>query len=487
MRVLIGGIVHESNTFAVEVMGLTGVEHFTLTSAEDVLSVFSGTNSTMGGYLDACRQHGVEIVPAPHARAEPGSTVDAGTYHLLLRGLLSAIRGAQEVDVVLLDLHGAGVVFPDRSLELDLARAVRAEVGGKVIAASMDLHANIDERLLDVVDVVVGFHEYPHVDMANRARLAADLAIRAARRELSLVSTIVRLPMQLPPTLTTSGIGKWLREAAQQAETVNGVLACSPFHGFPRADTDQATTSVVVITDGQEGLAVSKADELAHIIWEHRTEFLPELVQPHLAIETALASPAKPAVIGDAGDNPGGGAPGDSTTLLHALLEAGIKSCVATICDPEAVRVAATAGVGGEVDLAVGGKHGAYSGAPVLSRWTVRAITNGSVVYRKMRRGVRCEFGQSVRLSSGAVDVIVCTERRQVVDPEILLLHGADPDQYDIIVVKSAVHFRSGFADTARVMLTADTAGLTTRAIATLPGRKVSATRWPMRLDTVLG
>jgi microcystin degradation protein MlrC len=67
----------------------------------------------------------------------------------------------------------------------------------------------------------------------------------------------------------------------------------------------------------------------------------------------------------------------------------------------------------------------------------------------------------------GETEVIVSSLRRQVLDPEILLLHGLVPGRYDLIAVKSAHHFRSGFAGVGRAFLAADSPGLTSLIPAT--------------------
>jgi microcystin degradation protein MlrC len=110
----------------------------------------------------------------------------------------------------------------------------------------------------------------------------------------------------------------------------------------------------------------------------------------------------------------------------------------------------------------------------------VRAITDGQVVSRTMRQGKALDFGSCVRLSIGAVDVIVASRRRQVVDPEILLLHGVVPERYEVIAVKSVNHFRAGFAAVTDTVIVADAPGPLTRDIEQLPGRGPTAVLWPV-------
>lgn len=479
MRALIAGIVHESSTFMVEITGPTGQRDFDVHVGPELLAEFTGTNTCVGGYLAACQRHAVTAVPALHARAEPGAAVDPAAYVLLADRLVELARAAGPVDIVLLDLHGAGTLVGGASLELDLLARIRALVGPDCpVAATLDLHANVPVRLPVLADVLVGFLEYPHTDMAERAELATGLAIDAAAGRLRPVTRSLDLPMLLPPSPTRGDAAAEARELARAASAAPGVLACTVFHGFPYADVPQASTSVVTVATDAE-----RADEvnvrIGGWLWEHREHFRAATLSPAAAVSQALAV-AGPVVIGDGTDNPGCGATGDSTYLLRALLDSGARCCLATVYDPATVASAVAAGVGADIDVLLGGRHGWASGPPVSATAIVRAITDGRVVQQAMRRGKVLDFGPSVRLQIGSVDVISSTRRRQVLDPEILLLHGMLPERYDIVAVKSVSHFRAGFSAVSDQLLVADAPGPLTREIETLPRQGPTTALWPM-------
>ncbi|WP_214103828.1 M81 family metallopeptidase [Acrocarpospora catenulata] len=473
MKALVGGLVHESSTFAAQVTGTVGLDGFVVADGSALLAAFEGTNTVPGGYLAACAELGVPVVPLLHARAEPAGPVSPEAYEILAGRLLDAAEQAAAGDepyAVLLDLHGAGVIAPEESLELRLLRELRARLGGVRVAITLDLHGNLVDELADLADVIVGFHEYPHIDMAERARRAASALLAGRAR-----TRITRLPMVLPPSPTDAGPAAELRDLARAAERAPGVLACSVFHGFPYADTPQAGSSVVTV--GASADAVNA--RLAAWLWDERERFRTEPVTPEDVVAAAVSGPG-PLVVGDASDNPGGGGCGDGTHLLRAVLDAGLRACFATVHDPAAVRAAIAAGVGAELDLDLGGRHGVFSGPPLRVRATVRAITDGRIVQRSMRAGQEADFGPSVRLTVGRADVIVSTNRLQVLDPEILLLHGVRVADHELVAVKSAHHFRSGFAGVGARFAVADTAGLTSRQVERIPHSGPSARLWPM-------
>ncbi|MCQ0025071.1 M81 family metallopeptidase [Streptomyces somaliensis DSM 40738] len=488
LRVAVAGLVHESSTFMVEYLGTATASAFSCHAGNDLLREFTGTATVVGGYLRACSTAGVAVRPAFHARAEPGAAMGEDAYRVLEGRFASELRGAGQCDVVLLDLHGAGVIAPDRSLDVAVLRAVRRLLPEAVVAVTMDLHANVPSELLGLADVVCGYHLYPHTDCAERARLAADLAFSTARGTVRPTAHRRRLAMLLPPSPTTRGApARELMETVKEVESRPGILACTVFHGFPYADTDQAATSVVTVADGDPALAESCGDEVARWLEAHRERFRSVLTDPREAVRRALAADATTVVIGDGSDNPGCGATGDSTHLLRALLDVPEPTCLATLWDPESVAAAVAAGVGATARFRLGGRHGWASGPPVEAVGTVRALTDGRTVQTAMRRGKTTEFGRCARITVGNTEVIVASERRQVLDPEIIRLHGVVPERCRIIGVKSVNHFRAGFADLADLLLVADAPGPTARAIEDIPRQGPTRDLWPMSARSAAG
>ena len=51
--------------------------------------------------------------------------------------------------------------------------------------------------------------------------------------------------------------------------------------------------------------------------------------------------------------------------------------------------------------------------------------------------------------SAASSTVVVCSYRQQILDPCILRGQGQEPTDYDFVVLKSAVHFRSNFTELA--------------------------------------
>src|SRR5438034_34444 len=202
-----------------------------------------------------------------------------------------------------------------------------------------------------------GVNYYPHVDSYERGREAVDFLRQVHEGKFRPVMHLESLPMMIPPTTTDLDPAKRFNELAWEIEEREAILDCTIFHGFPMTDVPAVGMSVLVMADADGAAARSAARQLASAIWEARDEYRPEILTPAQAIEAALAHDGGPIVVNDTSDNPGGGAPGDSTHLLQAMIAADLESaCFGFIFDPETVAQAAEAGVGSSIEVRLGGK-----------------------------------------------------------------------------------------------------------------------------------
>ena len=75
-------------------------------------------------------------------------------------------------------LHGAGLATDDHDPEGTLLALVRRIVGPDVpVVASYDLHANVSDANVELVNAYIGYRTNPHLDMRERgAEVGADAA-----------------------------------------------------------------------------------------------------------------------------------------------------------------------------------------------------------------------------------------------------------------------------------------------------------------------
>jgi microcystin degradation protein MlrC len=475
LRVAIAGIAHETNSYC---RGQTPLSAFWIVRGARVRGM-AATRTDVGGMLAGCEEIGAEPVPVLVSGANPSGVIEAAAYRALKSEILEGLRAAGPLDAVALALHGAGIADGVDDLEADLAWAVRDLVGRDVpIVATFDLHGNVSQRMADALDLALPCHEYPHVDLYERGHEAISLLV--ALLAGATYVHVERLPLLLPTTTTFFGPAKAVNELCAEQERDPFVLDVSFFHGFPYTDVPTVGASIVA-TARDPDLARAAAREVARFVWETREAFRPTSLSAREAVERAIAVGSGPVVINETSDNPGGGAPGDGTHLLRAMLEARLQSaCFGFIADAETARSAHRAGVGAEIDIALGGKSDDLHGEPLRVRARVRALTDGRFALTHMLAGVRMNLGPSARLEIQGLDVIVTSSSQQTFDPEVFLLHGIDVRRYRIVALKSSNHFRAGFQDLAKEIVTADPPGLTTHHIEVFPRKRSPRPLWPL-------
>ncbi|MDP6466922.1 MAG: M81 family metallopeptidase [Pirellulaceae bacterium] len=471
MRIVSGGVQHETNTFASTPTTLAdfirdsecGPE---LSGYEVIVERYRGTGCIHGGYIAGAEALGIELLPLLSARAQPSGVVQQQSLDTMLGWFLERLEAAMPVDGVLLDLHGAMVSEAHEDAEGAFIEAVRQLVGPDLpVVVTLDLHANITQQMVDLTNVIIGFDTYPHVDMHERGREAIELLARIIRGDILPVQAYRQLPLvTMPPMQCT------LREPMQsliqrlhRLEDEAGILTATVSMGFPFADIRDAGVSVLVTTDRDEDLANRKVDELASWLWDLRDDLTPKLTSIEEVMQFVDDHPDDGlTLVADGSDNPGGGAPCDGTVALHAMIEVGFQGgAVGVLFDPETAAQAHQAGVGKTIHVRLGGKTDDKHGAPVTGDAYVRSLSDGSFVHQgPMFHGVLDHLGPTATLVIGGVEVVVASQRRQCLDVEMLRIAGIEPTHRRLLVVKSAVHFRADFGPLAAHIFDADTPGI---------------------------
>jgi len=464
VRFFIGMLAHETNTFSSIPTDRRQFEARDLRYGGELLEAYRDTGTCLGGMIAAAHTRGDMLVPSLAAAASPAGRVTKEFYAEARERLLADLRRAGSLDGVLLDLHGAMAVEGIDDAEGDLLEAVRGVIGPCPIAVTLDLHANVTAAMVRAATLVHGYKTYPHVDMEDRGREAAERLRDVVAGRLR-PTVAFRQPPLLPPIagqLTARGPMRRLYDLAEAMERRPAVISVSIFAGFPLADIRDAGLSIYVATNADQALAERLADELADTAWTHRREFLHAAVPVDVAVARALAAAERPVVLADIADNTGGGAAGDTTAILRELLRAGAtETTVACIWDPHAAAVCVAAGRGATVTVDVGGKIDPSHGAPLTLTGVVRAVSDGRFVHKgPMFRGLAGRLGPTAVLDVGGVKVILITHRWQTLDPEMIRFVGIEPERERIIVVKSSIHYRAAFEPIARDIIEVDAPGL---------------------------
>src|SRR6201987_4369681 len=267
------------------------------------------------------------------AMTEPNGPVEHAFFVELLDTIRRGLRAALPVDAVYICSHGAGLTTEEDDPDGVLFKRVREIVGPDVpIAATLDLHANVSERMVQSVDAFIGYRTNPHFDMRERGPGAP----RATREMLDGVKPqrpFTRLPI-VPPTVTLlTAAGPYAEMIALGQRRMNPeIMNVSTMGGFAFADAPECGLSVVVTARRDQRAAEALGREIAELGWANRSRFYPRLTSLDEAVAKALAvgrDPSLPALaFADVADNPGGGGRGNTVFLLRAFYEASVEGAL---------------------------------------------------------------------------------------------------------------------------------------------------------------
>ncbi len=483
MRLITGGIMHETHTFSAEP---TPEAVWVITRGEECWR-YAGTNHSLGGTIDGSRAHGVELVPTFFAHATASGPVDADTFERFAAEITKGIADTLPADGVVLNLHGAMVAKGVPDGELEILRRVRAVTGPDLpIAVTLDLHANTSEDLIGLATIIVGYDTYPHVDINERAQEAVGLLVRTIRGEISPTTGFSSPPlMPVPQAMNTSVHPfKTLFDRVFALEGDGSALSITLAGGFAYADTPAAGLSVIAITDGDQGAADRIARDIAGEAWNLRHDMVITNVPVPEAVAQAIAWPEGPVVLVDVGDNIGGGTPGDGTVILAELLRQGAEKAVVVIADPVSVQEAMRAGIGAAVSLTVGAHADRLHGDPLPITGTVRLLSDGKWVHEGPENaGVPVNSGPTAVIDVAGNSVVLTSIKIAPGDLQQLKSVGIDPEKQHILVVKAAIRWRGGYLPITKHHIDVDTPGLGSVNLANFTFHDIRRPIFPLDLD----
>lgn len=426
-----------------------------------------------------------EPVPVTLAMAEPGGPVEHGFFLRLMQAWEQGLRAAGPLEGVYLVLHGAGLTTVDHDPEGLLLGLVRRIVGPEVpVVATYDLHANVSEVDVDLVDAFIGYRTNPHLDMWERGAEAAQTMRRLIGGTRTFLARI-RLPI-VPPTVTqltgkdapNRPYGELIdlgQQRMQEAPYAGRVVNVSVMGGFAYADTPFNGLTVVVTATDREA-ADGLAREIAEAGWARRDRFSPTLTSLDDAMARAKATeePGRHALIfADVADNPGGGGRGNTMWILEAFHRAGVQDAlVGVIHDPALAAEAHSLGEGASFTARFNRVLEDEFSKPFSAPAVVQALRDGTITGR---RGIYARntltIGPSAALRLDGIVVIVLGTRYQCADPAFFEAFGLDIAAARVVVVKSRGHFRGGFDEFFRHedVVEVDAPGLTSPILSRFP------------------
>jgi microcystin degradation protein MlrC len=451
IRIAVLHFQHETVTF---LKNDTTIDDFVYpgSPARDEALLASGPKSYMGGFVQVAREFdGVELVgiesPLWPRTGSGSGWVTEEAFETFVGRMIAQLRAEGPFDGVYLCVHGAMAARGIPRPEAELARRVREVVGPRAfIAGTFDPHGNEDEAFLRHADLAFCGKYFPHYDSYLQGERAARMLIRSIRGGYRPAHATVKVPIISPTVVQWTGASPWM-DLVQRAltwEAREPDVYVNVYFGFPWSDVPDAGMTIQAIANGDVALAQRVADDMAQFAWRRRDALLNSTKVHTIPEGVALARQAvaagqRPVVLADHSDRSG-----YATWLLREIIAQGLSNTlVATVADASAIAALGGVRPGDAFDRPIGGLADESAGEPVRITGTIR-----SVIERGGQRWLSVAFG------NGNV-LVLSPYLVQIMETSTLSEIGLDPSAFQVIAIKSRVHFRRGFDDSgfARTIL----------------------------------
>lgn len=483
MRLFIATLGTETNTFASNPTGLDDFKRGFWVE-DGIANAPSNPWSTPARrWLQHAGELGWEVIDSLHAFAEPAGPTVQSAYEEMRDRILSDLEAAGPVDAVLMFLHGAMIATGCDDCEADFVTRMRALVGPDVrIGLELDLHAHIDQVLIDATDLIVFYKAYPHIDYGERADDLFELMRRTLAGEIDPKMALFDCKvMGLFPT-TRQGPMIGFVEEMFAAERRGDVLSLSLNHGFPWADVRHAGAKMLAVADGDLKLAERAAEDFGRRFYAIRQDAMLPFVDLPAAVAEARQTGDKPLLLADVSDQTGGGAPGDTTHMLRAFIVAGIRNAVyGPLWDPLAVGICFQVGVGAKIRLRIGGKFEPHSGPPLDVDAEVLFLKRDA--YQDQLADQRVGIGDVAVISVEGIEILLNTKRSGVFSPTMFTHHGITLADKQVIAVKNLYRHTDVFAPLVRAQLYVSAPGACPPNWTELPFTRIPRPIWPLDAD----
>ncbi len=448
----------------------------------------------MSGFIGGMNA-GAAWVPLPLMGTMVGASgpIDQAFFDEVVREMSARLRAVLPVDGVFLSLHGGAIATVEADPEGTLLATVRNIVGADIpIIATLDLHANVSQKMVDNADVLVVYRTNPHIDMAERGVESA-AHMRALLAGEHATAAFVKLPF-IPPSVTqNTKSGPYADIIAYGQSKVDArVMNVSVVSGFSLGDSIKNGMSVIVTTRNDMALAKSLSVDIATRTWSERHRYIPKLTcigdATRMAVECGRDASIPALLFADVADNPGGGGRGNTVWILKSFYEANVEGALLGIFFDAALAEEAHR-------LGKGAKFHAQFNRdethPLSGKFEADAIVenlhDGNIVgVRGIAAGQSIVLGPMVLLRVGGIQVVVVSVRQQCKDTAMFEVFGIDIAKARSVTVKSRGHFRAAFdllfADER--IIEVDVPGLTTPILSRVPYRNVPRPIFPLDADT---
>lgn len=485
MRILIAQVKQETNTFCEVPTTLRTFSSSYLYFKEEIEENLKATRTEIGGFLQEIHNQGGSFIPTVAASAISGGSVVEEDYQILKQSILEPLKQEINVDGVLLSLHGAMVTDLHEDPEGDIIESVRFAIGADIpIAVSIDPHAYVSKKMLRYADIIVAYKTFPHIDQYETGLHTAKLLFETLSGKIKPVMRAVHLPMLISPEAQVDSAYpmKDVLGYGREFEKNDSVLSTSICPVQPWLDLPNIHSTIITICDENDPQAIDISKKIAAFLWEKRNAFMPERYSPEEAVRTAIHCKGdKPVALVEPFDSTLAGAPGNSVTLLKALLEqeTSVVSYI-TIIDPITVEQAFQFEEGSEVDLSVGvDQENLLEDTSLSIRGTLYKLKEDASFYLQAT-GVMEGMGNTAIIKIDNIYLVICSNAFAHQDPNSYRSLDLDISKAKIIGIKSTLHFRAFYSEHVQDILFIEGKGVSSGNFFDFNWKKINRPIWPL-------
>jgi len=292
-----------------------------------------------------------------------------------------------------------------------------------------------------------------------------------------------------PPTGTGTAsepmlsLERLARSLEKESAELWNVSVCA---GFSFADTPDTGVSFAITTVGAEAEAREALQRLGSLALEKKSAG--NVTDPPVQEVMAKLYPLPPGltVLVEPSDNIGGGAPGDGTGLLRALIEHRIANAAIAINDPEAVQQFSALRIGEKATLPIGGRGSHLDPGPLDLEVELLRVGDGKFELEDKQShlasmaGDRFDMGPCAVVRHAGLTILLTSHKTPPFDLGQWRSQGIEPAQLSVIAVKAAVAHRRAYDPIAARMWWVNTPGPCTSDLRALPYRQLRRPIFPL-------
>lgn len=482
--IAIAEIKQESNTSAPPTT-LKDFEDFHLFFDNQIKINLGNSNSELAGFFEILETLDVTIIPIIATFAVSGGPVDNETFDYLTRYLIEKLSKIENLDGVLIALHGALVSEDFEDGDSEILKQIRGVVGGDTpICVTMDLHANITKSKVALATTISGFHTCPHVDLKETGARAARILIGILQNKISPTMEYIKLPLVIPASNHIDSDPGPYKDVLDFAfsKVTDSIMDISVFTVQPWLDIKEVGWAVIVIANNSKIEASKTAVLIAENIWNQR-ELLSstQLLDPIEAISLALKQEEGPIVLSDLADGTMAGSPGDSPVVLRAAIELEPnKTLFISICDPGFAAKAEKIGAGGIISTEIGATWGKLFYEPLKITGEIILVDYAEFTFtHKSYLGMKMKMGLTALIKISNIYLVVTSNPATTTDPAFYAAVGLDVSKAQIVVVKTHAGFRDGYRKIAKAFHLLNSPGMSSDDIKNLPYKNIERPKYP--------